>query len=120
MIFKNPIHEVIYREVVKPELNRKKSSTKGWVLKVNDKNNTVMVQWKDPLSSVEKEYDNVTYPVQGDGVFGQSIEVGDEVTISFRNGEESLPYVSSIHKKKSTSSNFSKYGAGIPKGIGFL
>jgi hypothetical protein len=120
MKYNNPIHEAIYKNVVRPEMNKRKTSIEGWVFRVNYEEQTALIQWRDPDSGAERFRDNVPFPVDGDGVFKQSLEEGDYVTISFRHGRLESPYISMVHKKKRPVSYSSKYGADIPKGMGFL
>lgn len=115
----NPVHAALMK-AMRPELNRKKSSVEGSVMRVNYYKNTARIYWRDPESGAERESENVPLPVDGDGVFHQALEDGDHVTMSFRHGNHMNPYITSVHKKLSKESYQSKYGASIPKGIGFL
>ncbi|MDK2600689.1 hypothetical protein QO179_24655 [Bacillus stercoris] len=120
MPFKNPIHEKIYEQVVRPTLSNRKLSVEGYVQQVDYYNQTLRVYWRDPDSGTERESANVPIPQDGDGVYKQAIEEGDHVTLSFRNGNHDSPFVSIIHKKARGVSFESKNGASIPKGMSFL
>lgn len=120
MKFQNPIHETLYKKVVKPSIDRKKFSVDGWVFRVSHEDQTAHIQWRDPHSGVERNQSGVPFPVDGDGVFRQSLEEGDCVKIDFRNGDIQSPYITTVYKKKRPVSFQSKYGADIPKGMGFL
>lgn len=115
----NPIHDSIKR-IMRPMINERKMSIEGTVQHVNYYNNTVRVYWKDPNSGVERESANVPMPIDGNGIFRQSLEQGDYVTLAFKNGDHMDPYITIVHKKLRKVSYQSKYGADIPKGIGFM
>ena len=120
MKFQNPIHDALYKQVVKPAIDRKRMSVDAWVFDVDHVNQTAHVQWKDPQSNNERHHESVPFPVDGDGVFRQSLEEGDYVKLDFRNGKIEAPYITTIYKKKRPVSFQSKHGADIPKGMGFL
>lgn len=120
MQHKNPVHAAIYKSVVKPAISNRKMDIEGSVQRVNYHDQTLRVYWRDPDSGAERETDNVPMPIDGNGVFRHSIEEGDRVSIAFRNGNHSNPYITMIHKRARGISYESKNGAGIPKGMGFL
>lgn len=120
MHHKNPIHEAVYNNVVKPAMNARKMSVEGSVMRVNYFDQTARVYWRDPDSGTERESENVPLPVDGDGIFKDSVEEGDRVTLAFKNGNHFNPYITIVHKRARKVSYESKYGADIPKGMGFL
>lgn len=120
MAYKNPIHEALYRAVVRPEMNKRKQSIEGSVQQVNYYEQTARIYWRDPDSGAERESANVPMPLTGDGVFNKTMEAGDRVTLNFRNGNHASPYIAMVWKKTNGVDYSSKNGAGIPKGIGFL
>jgi hypothetical protein len=115
MSHKNPVHEAIYRSVVKPAMSNRKMSVEGSIMHVDYYSNTARVYWRDPDSSAERESLNVPLPVDGDGVYKQAVEAGDLVTLAFKNGNHNNPYITIVHKKQQGISYESKNGAGIPK-----
>ena len=116
----NPIHAAIYKNVVQPAMNTRKMSVEGSVMRVNYYDNTARIYWRDPDSGAERESENVPLPVDGDGVYKKAVEEGDRVTLSFKNGNHQNPYITIVHKKARPISHQSKFGADIPKGMGFL
>ena len=119
MSHKNPIHEAIHK-AVKPMFNTRKQTVEGTVMKAEYEKQLVRVYWMDPDSGAERQSANVPLPIDGDGIFKQSVEEGDHVTISFKNGNHMNPYITVVHKKQRGVSFKSENGAGIPKGMGFL
>lgn len=120
MIHKNPALEAIKRNLLNPELSNRKMSVEGSIMQVDYYNQTVRVYWRDPDSGTERESTDVPIPQDGDGVFRQSLEVGDRVTLSFKNGNHTSPYITIVHGRSRKLNYQSKYGAGVPKGISFL
>jgi len=118
MPHKNPIHEAIERNVVRPALEKRKQAVEGSIMAVHYESQTARVYWRDPNSGREQESENVPLPADGNGLYRTTVEVGDRVTLAFRNGHLGNPYITNIYAR---SINYeSKNGAGIPKGIGFL
>lgn len=117
MSHKNPIHEAIYKNVVRPAISNRKLSVEGSIMDVDYFNQTVRVYWRDPDSGAERESANVPMPVNGDGVFKQTIEIGDRVTLAFKNGNHDSPYISIVHKKQDPVDFETKNGSGIPRGV---
>lgn len=115
----NPIHSAI-RQVMKPMLDSKRNSVQGVIQALNYYNNTARIYWRDPHSNAERETANVPLPLDGDGVFKQALEVGDTVTLDFKHGSIESPYITSVHHKANGVNHQSKYGAGIPKGMGMM
>lgn len=119
MSHKNPIHEVITK-IVQPMFDNRKQSVQGSVMAVDYYKQTARIYWRDPDSGAERESANVPIPIDGDGVFRQVLEMGDRVTLAFKNGNHVNPYITIVHKKQRGVSFESKNGADIPKGMGFL
>jgi hypothetical protein len=105
---------------MKPVIDNRRMSVEATIQALNYYNNTARIWWKDPQSGSERESANVPLPVDGDGVFKQALEVGDTVTLDFKHGNIESPYVTAVHKKFNGVDYQSKYGAGIPKGMGML
>lgn len=120
MIFQNPIHEAIYKSVVKPVMSNRKQSVEGSVQHVDYYEQTARIYWRDPDSGAERESAKVPIPVSGDGVFNRALEAGDRVTLNFRNGNHASPYIVMVQQKQSGIDYSSRNGAGIPKGMGFF
>lgn len=115
----NPVQAAI-RQVMRPILDNRKLSVEGTIQAINYQNNTARIWYIDHQSNVQREIGNVPLPIDGDGVFKQSLEEGDVVTMDFKHGNIENPYISAIHRKMRGVSYQSKYGAGIPKGMGML
>lgn len=117
----NPITKKIYDQVVRPALASRLSPVKGYITAVYYERQTVDVVWKDPNAGSERKSSDLPLPPEGDGVFSQGLEVGDYAVVAFRHGSIESPYISSIERRYRDESKFSsKFGSGIPKGIGYL
>ena len=119
MSHKNPIHEAVHK-IMKPVIANRKMSVEGSIMALNYYEQTARVYWRDPDSGAERETDNVPLPVDGNGVYKQSVKIGDRVTMAFRNGNHGNPYITIVHEQLNGISFESRNGAGIPKGMGFL
>lgn len=119
MSHKNPIHEAIAK-MVKPMFQSRKQSIEGTIMHMNYEKQTARVYWHDPDSGTERESPDVPFPIDGDGVFRQGAQMGDRVTLSFKNGNQMSPYITIVHTKNTKINFESKNGSAIPKGIGFL
>jgi hypothetical protein len=101
-------------------VDNKRNSVPGTIQAIDYYKNTARIYWKDPQSGAERENANVPLPVDGDGVFKQALEQGDEVTLDFKHGSIESPYITAVHKRFRGADYQSKNGAGIPKGMGML
>lgn len=92
-------------------------SVEGSIMAVDYYNHNVRVYWRDPDSGAERESANVPMPVDGEGIYKQTLEEGDLVTLSFKNGNHDNPYISIVHERQRPANFESKNGASIPKGV---
>ena len=120
MQFNNQVHAAIYKNVVKPAMSNRRLGVSGTIMNVNYQEQTARVYWKDPDSGKGRELADVPLPVDGEGIYKQAPKMGDGVTMNFKNGLITNPYITAIHKKATPVSYKAQYGSGIPKGIGFL
>lgn len=116
----NPLHELIYDKVVKPALDKISHEAEGVVTKVNYMAQTVDVRWRDHLRVVYRAQ-SVPLPRDGDGVFRQSVEIGQRVKLGFQDGDHQNPFVSIIYSRTSSPSDYySKGGAAIMRGTNYI
>jgi hypothetical protein len=115
----NPVHNAI-RQVMKPIIDNRRLSVEGTIQAIDYQSHVARIWYVDPQSNVGREIANVPIPVDGDGVFKQGLEEGDVVTLGWKNGNIENPYISAIHQKFRGINYQSKYGAGIPKGMGAM
>lgn len=117
----NPIHQAIYENVVMPAMKTKTYDVEGMVVSCNYEEQTVDVYWKDPNSGVSRYSYGLPVPKDGDGIYRQSIKNSDRVRLAFRGGDHFKPYISVVHKSDNNKGSLrSRYGGGIPKGLGYL
>lgn len=116
----NPLHDIIYDKVVKPALNGITRECDGVITYVQYTEQTVDVLWRDHQGGTITSR-NVSMPKDGDGVYRQSVKIGDRVKIGFVNGSHLAPYISTIYKEDSQASDYkTKNGAGMMKGINYI
>lgn len=102
-------------------MKTKTYDVEGFVIACNYEEQTVDVYWRDPHSGNAKYAEGLPIPKDNDGVYRQSIKNSDRVRIAFRGGDQFKPYISVVHKSESNKGSLqSKYGGGIPKGMGYL
>lgn len=119
MQFKNPALKAIYENAILPALSQRYQDVIGYVIGVHYTEQMVDVQWSDPNSGAPRISRRIPIPKDADGIYRQSVKVGDKVAIAFRNGNLESPYISVIYRKEAHPSDyFFRYGGGIPKGIG--
>lgn len=119
MRFGNPALQKIYDNVVAPTMNNIHYDVEGYIYGVNYENQTVDIFWKE-LGGSTRQVKDVPFPKEADGVFKQNIKIGDMATIAFKNNDLSKPYITVIYKSNPNKDDFvSKYGGGIPRGIGY-
>lgn len=115
----NPIHDII-REVVKPVINSIAKECDGTVSAVDYIKQTVNIFWMNHEGGSFTSK-NVPIPRDGNGVYAQSIKIGDRVKIGFVNGSHVSPYISIVYKNDSSEYDYqAKNGAGIMKGINYM
>lgn len=121
MKFENPVLESIYEKAIAPALSRRYQDVEGRVVRVHYTEQKVDVRWRDPNSGGTRISRNVPIPKDADGIYRQSLKVGDQVVIAFKNGSPESPYISVVYRRDQTPYDYySQYGGGIPKGIGSL
>lgn len=116
----NPLHKAIYEKIVLPELNKISYDADGIVVGVDYYQQVVDIQWTESSSGAFRTAKKVALPRDGDGIYRQTIKVGDKVRIAFRNGNHKYPYISMVYNQNSSKQNYyTKAGSGVPKGVGF-
>lgn len=119
MRFGNPALQKIYDNVVAPTMNNLHHDVEGYVYDINYGNQTVDIFYKE-LGGSTRQVQGVPFPKEADGVFKQNIKIGDKVLVAFRGNDLGSPYISVVYKSNPSKDDFvSKYGGGIPKGIGY-
>lgn len=119
MKFQNPALKVIYEKAILPALSQRYQTVEGYVVAVYYDQQKVDVRWTDPNSGASRISRRIPLPKDADGVYRQSVKIGDKVALSFRNGSMESPYISVVYRKNQQPSDYySKFGGGIPKGIG--
>lgn len=114
----NPLHKAIYEKVVLPELNKIAYDADGIIVSVNYYEQTVDVQWTESSTAAFRTAESLPIPKDADGVYRQTVKVGDKVRIGFRNGHYRYPYISMVYDLSSTKDKYhTRAGAGIPKGL---
>ena len=107
----NPIYQQILKNVVNPALNKLQSDIDGYVIRTNYEAQTADVAYFDPKSQVQRIKKNVALPKDADGVFRQAVKNGDKVTISFKNNDFLLPFISVVYRGDASSLDYnSPYG----------
>lgn len=95
MNFDNPIHQVIYDQVVKRALDSKQDMVKAYVLKYDEDKNTADVEFYSPYS--QEAYKLSGVPIQITGGFSSSGPFeGDHVWVQFLHGGRNMPRIVSI------------------------
>lgn len=111
MKFKNPIHDAIYKDVIKPVLNKRQDTIEGYVIRIDYETQTADVAYYDAQNPVQRIKKNVSLPKDADGVFRQAVKNGDRVTISFKNGSLEMPYISVVYRGDASAEDYlSPYG----------
>lgn len=107
----NPIHQAIYKDIVRPALDKKQDTLDGYVIRIDYKTQTADVAYYNSDSPVQRIKKNVALPKDGDGVFRQAVKNGDRVTISFKNASLELPYITTVYRGDANSEDYlSPYG----------
>lgn len=114
----NPLVKSIYEKIVLPELQKITHDADGIITGVDYYRQLVDIQWREVSSGALRTAKDVAMPKDGDGIYRQSVQLGDKVRIAFRNSNLSHPYISMFYREQSSKQDYySKSGAGIPKGL---
>jgi hypothetical protein len=120
MRFGNPALQKIYDNVVAPTMNNLHHTAEGYIYGVDYANQTVDIFYKEP-GGAARQVENVPVPRQADGVFKQDIQIGDRAMVDFKGNDLGSPYITVVYKSNPSIDDYrSKYGGGIPKGIGYF
>lgn len=95
-MYSNPLHEAIHQKVVKPALNNRLHDTPGRIMKYNNNTNRATVQFKSPVSGEELIHNNIPIELGSGGFHSAGPFVGDQVWLSFRQGNANNPYISAF------------------------
>jgi hypothetical protein len=115
-----PLHDAIVSKIIRPALAAISHDAEGIIVGVDYYHQLVDIEWKDANTNGVMYADNVTIPQDGNGIYRQSVKIGDRIKIGFRQGNHSLPYVSTIYKSNASKSDYySKAGPSIPRGISY-
>lgn len=116
----NPFAKEIFEKVVKPSINQLSFDTDGVITFVDYYRQLADIQWIDSRTQEVMSAKNVTIPRDGNGIYRQSLQVGDKIKVGFRQGDHAQPYIAMIYTSDSTKADFySRGGAGIPRGLGY-
>jgi hypothetical protein len=120
MQMKNKALQTIYDNAVAPAIRQVRYNVEGHIMSVDYYRQTVDVLWYETGGQEEKHFKDIPIPRESDGVFKQSLKIGDKVSVGFRNGQPHLPYIAIVYKSNVMKEDYrSKFGAGIPKGMGY-
>lgn len=97
MIIQNPALQAIYDKLVGPALKAQRRTVRGNITTVYYKDGRADVLYYERDSNVERVAKRLLLPRDADGVFRKSLESGDPVEVSFRNGSKSMPYISMVY-----------------------
>ena len=115
----NPLHDIIRDKILKPQLDKITYEAEGRIMDVDYTRQRVDVKWIDKLG-VARTSKSLHIPQGSQGVFDQSLKIGQKVKLGFTNGDSRYPYVSIIYQANMEESRYySRGGAGIPRGINF-
>jgi hypothetical protein len=116
----NPLHQIIYDHVVKPSLDKISRDTEGIITEVDYATQTVSVRWRDHNGGLMKASD-VPIPIDGNGVYRQSIKIGTRVRLAFAHGDHSYPYISLILRNAGSYDDYrNTNGASIMRGTPYI
>lgn len=115
----NPLHQAIYSKIVQPALSSIARDVEGVITSVDYYKQTAEVFYIDEQRR-RQTISNLNLPTDADGLFRQSVYPGDKVRVAFKAGSHRNPYISMVYKFSSENDYFSKKGASIPKGIGYM
>lgn len=88
-----------------PDIKYPKNSSRGYVSSIyyNERKCDV-VYWAPDGTKMTKHY--LDFPKDGDGLFTQSLKVGDVVEISYKGKTHSGVYISGVKKKDKNKKDF--------------
>lgn len=115
----NPAQQAIFNKIVKPALSSIPYDVEATITKVDYYKQTAEVYFVDEHLQ-RRTLENLNLPADANGVYRQSLYPGDKVRVAFKNGNHRNPYITMTYKFSSQKDYFSKKGASIPKGIGYM
>ena len=92
----NEIQQALYRTVVEPALRRRQQDVRGVIVDYNNDTNTATVEFQSPDNESTAIMEHVPVNIGAGGVHAAGPFEGDEVWISFVNGNIALPQVISV------------------------
>jgi hypothetical protein len=99
-------------------MNKLTHDADGIIIGVNYYKQLVDIQWTETSTGSYMIARDVVIPQDGDGIYRQTVQLGDRVRIAFRNSNRRYPYISMFYKESSSKQDYyTKSGAGIPKGL---
>lgn len=116
----NPVHKAIYESVVKPTLAKIPKEVEAKITGVDYHAQTVDILWWDTNGNTPTYAYKVAMPKDADGVYRQSVKIGDAALVSFTAGSYDMPYISIIKKQTTIKDYENKYGKMIPKGMWYV
>lgn len=99
------ILENIKKKIVDPEIGKLKNAVLGIVVFVDYKKRICDVAFIDKDNS-RKIKENIPFPKDGDGLFTQSLQAGDEVELSYRNQSMDNLYIATVYKRNKKKEDF--------------
>lgn len=115
----NPAQQAILNKIVNPALAKIPHDVEATVTLVDYHRQTAEVFFIDEQQQ-RRTLGDLNLPKDADGIYRQSIYPGDKVRVAFKGGSYRLPYITMTYKNSSEKDYFSKKGASIPKGIGYM
>lgn len=99
MQLQNPALQAIYDKLVGPALKAQRRTVRGNIATMYYREGRADVMYYERDSNIERVAKRLLLPRDADGVFRQSLESGDAVEVSFRNGSKNMPYISMVYPK---------------------
>ncbi|BCO16144.1 hypothetical protein_gp091 [Bacillus phage vB_BceM_WH1] len=115
----NPVQQQI-KKMLQPMVQNIRQDIIGYVVGVSYIEQTVDVMWKDHQGHNWRESRNVPLPQDGDGIFRESVEIGNRVSIAFRGGKVDRPYISVVHKDSNDKLYDSSQTRDIPPNLWYM
>lgn len=102
----NPTLKKIQQTILEsPEIKNPNNAARGYVVNVYyEKRKCDVVYWKNDGTKMTKK--RMNFPVEGDGVFKESLKPGDIIEISFKGKTQEGAYISSVQKKNKSKKDF--------------
>lgn len=110
----NEILRNIQKSVVDPKIAKLKQSVRGFVSAVYYEDRQCDVYYFD-VNGAKRRIKRLALPIDGDGVFNQTVKSGDRVEISFRNQKDNAVFISRVYRRAESEYDYKvDKGQGLP------